>query len=44
MCQEEAPNSFVLKQAGKSFLVVSESPEELVSIEIMKENVTKKVL
>ena len=43
-CQEEAPNSFVLKQRGKSFLVVSDNPEELVSIEITKENVTKKVL
>jgi hypothetical protein len=43
-CQEEAPNSFVLKKGDKNYLVVSDSPEALVSIEISRENVTKKNL
>lgn len=35
-CEEEAPNSFVLKKGEKSYLVITDNPEALVSIEITR--------
>lgn len=43
-CQQQAPNSFVLRKAGKNYLVLFDKLEELVSIEISKGNVTNQIL
>jgi hypothetical protein len=43
-CQQEAPNSFIMKKGDKNFLVMAEKPEELISIEITLENAQKKFL
>ena len=42
-CQNEEPNSFVLKKGGKNYLVRFDNPKELVSLKISERNVSKEI-